>query len=108
MELAETNKLDTRVFFDLYDGLLARTDFAPIDQRIQESYGKIKDAEVPGIKNEDWKYTPIRKYISQFNFHPHISEIPTCEPHFSAQNKVTIQNGHITSIELTKETAAKL
>jgi Fe-S cluster assembly protein SufD len=108
MELTETKKINTGLFYELYDGVLAHADFAPIDERIKKSYDLIKDQEVPDLKNEDWKYTPIQRYVSLFNFHPHISEIPTCEPKFSLENKVTIQNGHITSIELTKETFGKV
>ena len=108
MELAETKKINTQLFFDLYDGVLAHAEFAPIDERIKKSYDLIKDQEAPDIKNEDWKYTPIRRYLSLFDFQPHISEIPTCEPKFSKMNLITIQNGNITSIELTKETAGKI
>jgi Fe-S cluster assembly protein SufD len=108
MELAETKNINTQLFFDLYDGVLAHAEFDPVDERIKRSYELIKDLDAPDIKNEDWKYTPIRKYLSLFDFQPHISEIPTCEPKFSSQNLVTIQNGHITSIELTKETAGKI
>lgn len=108
MELTESKKIDTQLFFDLYDGVLAHADFEPVDERIKKSYNLIKDQLAPDIKNEEWKYTPIRKYLSLFEFQPHISEIPTCEPKFSTENKVTIQNGHITAIELTKETAGKI
>ncbi len=108
MELAETKNIDTQLFFNLYDGILAHAEFDPIDERIKKSYALIKDQSAPDIKNEDWRYTPIRRYLSLFEFQPHISEIPTCEPKFSLENKVTIENGHITSIELTKETANKV
>ena len=115
MELTETKNLPpnekglhTQLFYDLYDGVLANTEFEPVDKRINKSYDLIKDQNAPDITNEDWKYTPIRKYLSLFDFQSHISEIPTCEPKFSTENKVTIQNGHITSIELTKEAAGKI
>lgn len=108
MELTESKKINTQMFYDLYDGILAHADFKPVDERIRKSYDLIKDQEVPDLKNEDFKYTPVRKYISLFDFQPHISEIPTCEPKFSTQNIITIQNGHITSIELTKETVGKI
>lgn len=108
MELAESKKINTQMFFDLYDGILAHADFSPIDERIKKSYEIIQGQNAPDIKNEDWKYTPVTRYLSMFDFRPHISEIPTCEPKFSTENKVTIQNGHITSIELTKETAGKV
>jgi Fe-S cluster assembly protein SufD len=108
MELTESKKINTQMFFDLYDGILAHADFDPIDERIKKSFGIIQGQDAPDIKNEDWKYTPITRYLSMFDFQPHISEIPTCEPKFSTENKVTIQNGHITSIELTKETAEKV
>jgi len=108
MELTESKNINTQMFFDLYDGILAHADFSPIDERIKESFNMINGQSAPDIKNEDWKYTPITRYLSIFEFQPHISEIPTCEPKFSTENKVTIQNGHITSIELTKETASKV
>lgn len=108
MESLETKHIDTQLFFDLYDGILAHADFEPIDNRIKKSFENIQGKDAPTIKNEDWKYTPITKYLSSFRFQPHISEIPTCVPKFGSQNVVTIQNGHITSIELTKDTYDKI
>jgi Fe-S cluster assembly protein SufD len=108
MELTETKNINTQLFFDLYDGVLAHAEFPPVDERIKRSYDLVKDQEVPNVKNEDWKYTPIRRYLSLFDFQSHVSEIPTCEPKFALENKVTIENGHITSIELTKETIGKI
>lgn len=108
MAVKEANILNTSLFHELYDGVMARTELASIDERIHKSYEFIKNLAVPDIKNEDWKYTPIRKYLSKFQFQPHISEIPICEPKFSSMNLVTIHNGNIQSIELTKETAGKI
>lgn len=108
MAVKEANILNTSLFHELYDGVVARTELASIDERIGKSYEFIKKMAVPDIKNEDWKYTPIRNYLSKFQFQPHISEIPICEPKFSSMNLVTIHNGNIQSIELTKETARKI
>lgn len=96
------DNINTQLFYDLYDGAICETGFGPVDKRIQESYARIKEKRVPDIKDEDWKYTNIRRFVSKFDFQPHISEIPTCEPKYADINQITISNGHITKIELTK------